>query len=124
MGRKEGDTGVERCPSAHLEHLHEFCPHNSVFVANNGLLSGLRWEDLIISETPVVQEALQLAHPDVVKGRMRRLKRASDLSFKGKFYTDYKDPASLEPYKMELFPIIQKIKKRNEEEILLNLHKK
>lgn len=101
-----------------------FCPHNSVFVANNGLLSGLRWEDLIISETPVVQEALQLAHPDVVKGRMRRLKRASDLSFKGKFYTDYKDPASLEPYKMELFPIIQKIKKRNEEEILLNLHKK
>jgi ubiquinol-cytochrome c reductase subunit 7 len=67
---------------------------------------------LLISETPATKEALELADPDVVKGRMRRLKRASDLSYKAKMF------------KMELSHDIQKIKARDEEYALLDLYKK
>ena len=85
---------------------------------------GLRAEDLFISETPYAQEALQLADPDVVKGRMRRLKRASDLCFKAKNLQDYAPNTKFEPFKMELYPDILKIQAREEEYALLDLHKK
>ena len=87
-------------------------------------LAGLRWEDLIISARPAVAEAMELADADVMKGRLRRLKRASDLTYKGKVYTDYADPAGLEPFKLELWPDVQKIEAREEEYALLDLHKK
>ena len=86
--------------------------------------TGLRWEDLILNTRPAVAEAMELADPDVIKGRMRRLKRASDLTYKGKVFTDYKDAATLEPFKMELWDDIQKIEAREEEYAVLDLHKK
>lgn len=68
-------------------------------------------------------EALQLADPDVLKGRMRRLKRASDLSFKAKELPDYVPDMKLVPFEFEIWDDVQKIKKRDEEELLLNMHK-
>ena len=79
---------------------------------------------MIISARPAVAEAMELADPDVMKGRLRRLKRASDLTYKGKVYTDYADPAGLEPFKFELWQDVQKIEAREEEYALLDLHKK
>ena len=79
---------------------------------------------MLISETPATKEALELADPDVVKGRMRRLKRASDLSYKAKMLQDYAPNMQLEPFKMELSQDIQKIKARDEEYALLDLYKK
>ena len=87
-------------------------------------LSGLRYEDLIISDMPATKEALELADPDIIKGRMRRLKRASDLSYKGKILQDYEPNMQLDPWKFELYDDIEKIKARDEEIQLLNLHKK
>lgn len=75
-------------------------------------------------ETPEVKEALQLCHPDVAKGRYRRLLRASDLTFKGKEYTDYKSADHLEPFKFELWDTIDRIHARNQEYVIMNLHKK
>jgi ubiquinol-cytochrome c reductase subunit 7 len=72
---------------------------------------------------PVVKEALELADPQIVKGRNRRLKRASDLTYKGKVLQDYAPDLKLEPFKFELYDDIQKIKARDEEIQLLNLHK-
>uniref|UniRef100_A0A7S3L3S0 Cytochrome b-c1 complex subunit 7 n=1 Tax=Amphora coffeiformis TaxID=265554 RepID=A0A7S3L3S0_9STRA len=85
---------------------------------------GLRWEDLIISARAPVTEAMELADPDVMKGRMRRLKRASDLSYKGKVLTDYVDVAKLEPFKFELWDDVKKLQARDEEYAIMNLHKK
>jgi hypothetical protein len=85
---------------------------------------GLRYEDLLISETPAAKEALSLASPDVVTGRMRRLKRASDLCFKAKTLQDYAPNMELEPFKMELSADIAKVEARNEEYELLDLYKK
>ena len=78
----------------------------------------------MISDYPATKEALELAHPDVIKGRMRRLKRASDLHFKGKRLQDYQDVSKLDPFKFEIWDDIQKIKARDEEKALLDLHKK
>ena len=86
--------------------------------------AGLRWEDLLLNTDPVVAEAMELADPDVIKGRMRRLKRASDLSYKGKQYTDYADASNLDPFKLELWTDIQKIQTREEEYAIMDLHKK
>ena len=86
--------------------------------------TGLRYEDLVNNELPAVKEALELADPDIVKGRMRRLKLASDLTYKGKVLQDYAPDMKLEPFKFELYDDIQKIKARDEEIQLLNLHKK
>ena len=91
--------------------------------AKNILRSGLRYEDLLVEADPIVQEALELAHPDVIKGRLRRIKRASDLSYKQKLLQDYAPHMELEPFKEELYPDMLKIKKRDEEIALLNLHK-
>lgn len=65
-----------------------------------------------------------MADPDVVKGRMRRLKRASDLSFKGKELQDYAPGMQLEPFKSELWEDVKKIEAREAEYALLDLHKK
>lgn len=67
---------------------------------------------------------MDLADPDVMKGRLRRLKRASDLTYKGKLLTDYKDTSGLEPFKLELWDDIQKIQAREEEYAILDMHKK
>jgi hypothetical protein len=88
------------------------------------ILPGLRYEDLMISEEKVTKEALELADPDILKGRMRRLKLASDLSYKGKVLQDYAPDMLLEPFKFELLEDMEKIKARDEEIQLLNLHKK
>jgi ubiquinol-cytochrome c reductase subunit 7 len=78
---------------------------------------------LLNSSKPEIAEALELADPDYVKGRMRRLKRASDLSFKGKNLGDYSSEA-LEPFKFELLDDIKKIEARDAEYAQLDLYKK
>jgi len=87
--------------------------------------SGLRYEDLLNSSKPSINEAMSLADPDVVNGRMRRLKRASDLCVKQKVYTDYAEPMSAdEVFHEEILVDVDKIEARNAEYDLLNLHKK
>jgi ubiquinol-cytochrome c reductase subunit 7 len=78
---------------------------------------------LLNSSKPEVAEALELADPEYVKGRMRRLKRASDLSFKGKNLGDYSNE-TLTPFKVELWEDVKKIQARDAEYALLDLYKK
>lgn len=105
--------------------IDELCVSFTILLFTQNIIhTGLRYEDLVISETPAMQEALTLASPDVVAGRMRRLKRASDLSFKQKNLQDYAPYMQLEPFKMELTPDVLKIQERDDEYALLNLHKK
>mmetsp|Transcript_18047 Transcript_18047/g.25008 ORF Transcript_18047/g.25008 Transcript_18047/m.25008 type:complete len:114 (-) Transcript_18047:192-533(-) len=85
--------------------------------------SGLRYEDLLIEETKDVKEALDLADPDVVTGRSRRLRRAVDLSYKRKSLQDYAPDMKLEPFKEEIYPDLIKIRERDEEYAVLNAHK-
>jgi ubiquinol-cytochrome c reductase subunit 7 len=79
---------------------------------------------LLNSSKPSIAEALELADPDVIKGRLRRLKRASDLSFKGKSLGDYAPNALLDPFKDELWEDVKKVEARDEEYDIVNLHKK
>lgn len=88
------------------------------------ILSGLRYEDILSRDEPEVNEALELAHPDVVEGRYRRLKRASDLAFKQKNLHDYAPDILLDPFKEEITSDVQKILSRDIEYDLLNNHKK
>ena len=74
-------------------------------------------------DEPEVNEALELAHPDVVEGRYRRLKRASDLAFKQKNLGDYAPDMILTPFKKEFTPDVIKIQERDIEFDLLNNHK-
>ncbi|VEU43823.1 unnamed protein product [Pseudo-nitzschia multistriata] len=85
---------------------------------------GLRAEDLMSRDEPEVNEALELASPDVVEGRYRRLKRASDLAFKQKELQDYAPDMILDPMKKEISADVDKIMKRDLEFDLLNNHKK
>ncbi|KAG7343920.1 ubiquinol-cytochrome C reductase complex 14kD subunit [Nitzschia inconspicua] len=85
---------------------------------------GLRYEDLMSRDEPEVNEALELADPDVVEGRYRRLKRASDLAFKQKELQDYAPDMILEPFKREISADVDKILNRDLEFDLLNNHKK
>eukprot|EP00980_Cylindrotheca_fusiformis_P021478 scaffold8353_cov138-Cylindrotheca_fusiformis.AAC.9 len=85
---------------------------------------GLRYEDLMSRDEPEVNEALELAHPDVVEGRYRRLKRASDLAFKQKNLQDYAPDMVLEPFKLEISSDVEKILTRDAEFDLLNNDKK
>lgn len=85
---------------------------------------GLRYEDLLIEQEAAVQEALSYASPEVSTGRTRRLKRATDLSFKRKSLLDYAPDMKVEPFKMELEEDIQKILAREAEYAQLNMHKK
>ena len=75
-------------------------------------------------DEPEVNEALELAHPDVVEGRYRRLKRASDLAFKQKNLQDYAPDMVLEPFKQEFTEDVNMILERDLEYDLLNNHKK
>jgi hypothetical protein len=86
--------------------------------------TGLQHEDLLNSHKPSIAEALELADPDVIKGRLRRLKRASDLTYKAKSLADYAPNAKLDPFKVELWEDVISIDARNEEYDLINLHKK
>jgi len=79
---------------------------------------------LLNSSKPAIAEALELADPDYVKGRFRRLKRASDLSYKTKILQDYAPDIPLEPFKFELWDDVKKIEARNEEYELLDMYKK
>jgi len=85
---------------------------------------GLRMEDIMSRDEPEVNEALELASPDVVEGRYRRLKRASDLAFKQKELQDYAPDMILEPLKLEISADVEKILNRDLEFDLLNNHKK
>lgn len=75
-------------------------------------------------DEPEVNEALELAHPNVVEGRYRRLKRASDLAFKQKNLGDYAPDMVLEPFKREISEDVDKILSRDVEFDLLNNHRK
>jgi len=67
-----------------------------------------------------MEEALTLADSNVVTGRNRRLKRAIDLDFKKKLFTDYAPDVPLETFKFELDEDLKKIRERNLEYELLN----
>jgi len=84
---------------------------------------GLQYEDLLNSEHPHIKEAIELADPEVQLGRKRRLKRATDLSFKTKVLQDYAPDMVLEPFKFHLRDDINKIQQRNNEKDIMNLHK-
>lgn len=72
-----------------------------------------------------MKEAMELVDPEVVHGRMRRLKRASDLIVKQKYYTDYAEPRPLEEiFKFDIVPYAERIEERNLEIEQLNMHKK
>jgi hypothetical protein len=86
-------------------------------------VTGLRYEDIMSRDEPEVNEALELANPDVVEGRYRRLKRASDLAFKQKNLEDYAPNIVLEPFKKEFTADVEKILNRDMEFDLLNNHK-
>jgi ubiquinol-cytochrome c reductase subunit 7 len=89
------------------------------------LVIGLRYEDLLNNEMPAIKEALELADPDYIKGRNRRLKRASDLTVKAKSFLDYKpEGLKLDPFHFELTSEIEKIQKKNDEYELLDVYKK
>lgn len=87
---------------------------------------GLRYEDLLCEQTdPAVKEALELASPEVLAGRLRRQKRASDLSLKGKVFTDYiPSHVKLDPFKSEIYDDVERIRARNKEAAILDMHKR
>mmetsp|Transcript_980 Transcript_980/g.1927 ORF Transcript_980/g.1927 Transcript_980/m.1927 type:complete len:115 (-) Transcript_980:132-476(-) len=80
---------------------------------------GLRYEDLMVKH-PVVEEAIDLQAPHVNTGRVRRIKRGSDLSYKCKNMQDYAPDAEINMWKPEIIPMVEKIEKREEEYELLN----
>ena len=71
-----------------------------------------------------MKEALDLADPDTLTGRTRRLKRAIDLSYKRKSLQDYAPNMNLELFKQEIVPDIEKIRARDQEYAQLNAHNK
>lgn len=79
---------------------------------------------MINENDPDMEEALQLADLPVLTGRNRRLKRAIDLDFKKKRFTDYAPDVPLETFKFELEEDIKKIRERNLEWAILNSYKK
>ena len=84
------------------------------------VIVGLRYEDLINENEPDMEEALTLADPSVVTARNRRLKRAIDLDFKKKLFTDYAPDVPQETFKFDLDGDLKKIRERNLEYELLN----
>ena len=86
-------------------------------------MTGLRYEDLLNSSKPQIGEALELADASVREARQRRLKRASDLSFKGKILGDYAPNMQLTPFKYEIWEDVLKIEARDKEIAQLNYHK-
>ena len=86
--------------------------------------TGLRYEDIINDHEKEVVEALELADPDVITGRTRRVKRAIDLNFKRKNFMDYAPDVNQETFKVEIYDDVEKIKARDQEYALLNAHNK
>jgi hypothetical protein len=74
----------------------------------------------------VVSPCCLLFDPNVVEGRYRCLKRASDLASKQKLLQDYAPDMILEPFKREIFADVDKILNRDLEfgDLLLNNYKK
>lgn len=97
--------------------------HNS-FIHIFTLILGLRYEDIINESQREVVEALELAPPEVAAGRIRRLKRAVDLSLKRKNFLDYAPGVEQETFKVEIYDDIEKIRAREQEYALLNAHNK
>lgn len=91
-------------------------------MANELNRMGLRAEDILV-EDESLKEALELADPEIAKGRYRRLLRASDLSYKGKEYQDYADVAKLRPFKSEIWDLMEKIEAREEEYAVMDIYK-
>lgn len=86
--------------------------------------SGLRYEDILNENEKEIAEGLELADPDVIIGRTRRLKRAIDLNFKRKNFLDYAPDVDQETFKKEFYDDVDKIKARDAEYALLNAHNK
>jgi len=86
--------------------------------------TGLRYEDILNESQFEVQEALDLASPDVVIGRTRRLKRAIDLGFKRKNLQDYAPNMKQDTFKTELYDDVVKVRSRDQEYALLNAYNK
>mmetsp|Transcript_26426 Transcript_26426/g.31175 ORF Transcript_26426/g.31175 Transcript_26426/m.31175 type:complete len:115 (+) Transcript_26426:114-458(+) len=86
--------------------------------------TGLRYEDILNEDEKEVKEALDLADPDVITGRTRRLKRAIDLSFKRKNMMDYAPEMNQETFKEEIYDDVKKIITRDQEYAQLNAHNK
>lgn len=80
-------------------------------------MAGTRHEDLFNEHDPDVKEAIELSSPEVRLGRYRRLKRALDLNVKNKYFMDYATPEQMnyDPYVQELWPLIQRIRSRNQQ---------
>eukprot|EP00566_Odontella_aurita_P025235 CAMPEP_0113550816 /NCGR_PEP_ID=MMETSP0015_2-20120614/14187_1 /TAXON_ID=2838 /ORGANISM="Odontella" /LENGTH=114 /DNA_ID=CAMNT_0000451655 /DNA_START=41 /DNA_END=385 /DNA_ORIENTATION=+ /assembly_acc=CAM_ASM_000160 len=93
-------------------------------VAGQLQVVGLRYEDVLNDSEKEVAEALELADPDVRIGRNRRIKRALDLSQKRKNLQDYAPNTQPDPFKVEIYGDVEKIKAREQEYALLNLHNK
>lgn len=87
-------------------------------------VTGLRYEDLLNDSEKEVAEALELADPEVRIGRNRRIKRALDLSMKRKNLQDYAPGMQLDVFKVELYDDVKKIKARDQEYAMLNIHNK
>jgi ubiquinol-cytochrome c reductase subunit 7 len=77
----------------------------------------------MIKDHTEVKQALECAEPHVLIGRMRRLKRASDLSYKGKELQEYAPNMKLTPFHFEFVADVEKIKARNNEKYALDAHK-
>lgn len=84
------------------------------------LVTGLRYEDLLIEEDRSVEEALSLTDKDVFTTRTRRAKRAIDLSFKKKDLSVYAPNMAQAPYKTELMEDIEKLQARDAEFVAMN----
>mmetsp|Transcript_21645 Transcript_21645/g.43759 ORF Transcript_21645/g.43759 Transcript_21645/m.43759 type:complete len:115 (-) Transcript_21645:97-441(-) len=93
-------------------------------LANQLAKTGMRYEDLLIQEQGEVKEAIELADPDVIAGRNRRIKRAIDLSFKRKSLLDYAPDMKQEPFKFEIYEDMEKIRARDQELAALNVENK
>ncbi len=67
-----------------------------------------------------MKQALELSDPDVIMGRQRRIKRAIDLNFKRKNFTDYAPDVELDVFKSEIYEDVKKVTAREQEIALLN----
>ena len=85
---------------------------------------GLRYEDILNEDEKPIKQALELSDPDVLLGRQRRVKRAIDLNFKRKNFTDYAPDVEVNVFKSEFYEDVQKVNAREQEIALLNAHNK
>lgn len=93
-------------------------------VANQLSQYGLRYEDVLNEDETPIKQALELADPEVLIGRQRRVKRAIDLNFKRKNFQDYAPNMEIDIFKSEIYDDVMKVKAREQEIALLNAHNK